>query len=673
MNLTSQKLIAKSSGQKQSEVFDQLADLLLKEELIKTKESLIDGFSKREEQGSTALSNGFAIPHTINEELKEPKVLVLTGASVEDWETLDGSNVDTIISIVVPKNGRNEHLEILSKLSAKLANENFANELKKATKANIEKLINSIMDEEKITKTSNGNIEVVAVTACPTGIAHTYMAAEYLEAAAKELGISIKVETQGQTIQNVLTQSEIDNAKGIVIAADREVDLSRFSNKSVFKTNTKAAIKDAKKLINDALANEGTEVIASSVQATGGASAISNEGEMTLENFGGRAWKAVMNGVSFMLPFVIFGGIMIAISFLIDTAAGHGDAMGGLGTTTGIASFFNSMGGVSMGLMVPVLTAYTMYALIGRPGLLPGFVIGYLAAGSGPLFTTVFGIYEGSGGVPQWLIDINPGFSGTTAASGFIGGIAGAFYGTIIVVGVSSLLDKLPASLRGVKQILLLPLLGTFTAAVTFWFLNIPLIYVTWGLLAALSQLDNWGLTWMLCILLGGMMAIDMGGPINKTAYVFGTVMVGMASPSFTAGYTYMAAVMAGGMVPPLAIAIATLFRRNTIWDAQDRDGGVTNWVMGASFITEGAIPFASKYPKSVYWPNIVGSSVAGLIVGITGVGVAAPHGGVFVLPLVQNMNVWLGMFLYSGAIIAGSAVAALLIVVMRSREVAKQ
>ncbi len=677
MELTNKKLVLDASGSTVLQIFKNIADALEAEGSIKDKTKLIDGFKAREAQGSTALADGFAIPHTVNAEVDTPKVVVLKNASVSKWETLDGSAVDTVIAIVVPENGRNDHLTILSKLSGKLANPEFSSAIKKDGADKIVANINSITEEKPATAVKaakGGSFDIVAVTACPTGIAHTYMAAEYLENAAKEQGLTIKVETQGQTVQNILTQEEIDNAKAIIIAVDREVDLSRFADKEVIKTGTKKVIADAAGFINKATSKTDTEVIPSSVRSTGGASAVSGEGELSLNNFGARAWKAVMNGVSFMLPFVIFGGILIALSFLIDTAAGYGDAGSALGTSTGVAAFFNSLGGVSMGLMVPVLTAYTMFALIGRPGLLPGFIIGYLAAGSGPVFTDVFGIYETTGGVPSWLINMNEGFAGTVPASGFIGGIAGAFYGTVIVVLVSGLLDKLPKSLRGIKQILLLPLLGTLAASVTFWFLNIPLIYLTWGLLAALTQIDTWGLTWLLAMLLAAMMAVDMGGPVNKTAYVFGTVMLGMsASTGLESGYTYMAAVMAGGMVPPLAIAIATLFRRNTIWDAQDREGGITNWVMGASFITEGAIPFVSKYPKSLFLPNIIGAAIAGLIVGITGVGIAAPHGGIFVIALVQNMNVWLGAFLYITAIAAGSIISAILIVYFRSKEVAKQ
>ncbi len=662
MKLTNNKLVKKSESSTVLKAFSQIADILEAEGSIKDKKKLIEGFKARESKGSTALAEGFAIPHTTNVEIDSPKVVVLKNADISKWETLDGSKVDTIIAIIVPNNGREDHLKILSKLSGSLAQAEFAKEVKKGSAAKVVELINSTTKEEKKTTSTNkkGKFDIVGVTACPTGIAHTYMAAEYLEKAAKEMGLTIKVETQGQTIQNVLTQEEIDNAKGIIIAVDREIDMSRFSSKEVIKTGTKKVIANAKGNIENSLENKNTFQVPTTVSNTGGASAVSSEGEMSLNNFGGRAWKAVMNGVSYMLPFVIFGGILIALSFLIDTLASGGADLGsGLGSTNSAAKFFNQIGGVSMGLMVPMLTAFTMFGLIGRPGLLPGFVIGMLAAGNGPVFTDLFNISS-----PSWL---PTEFAGTIPASGFIGGIVGAFWATVIVVYISKLLDLLPESMRGIKQILLLPLIGTLIASVTFWFLNIPLIYLTWGLLTTLTKLNDIGLTWLLATLLAGMMAVDMGGPVNKTSYVFGTVMVATGT---SYGYTYMAAVMAGGMVPPLAIAIATLFGRNTLWDDADKEGGITNWIMGFSFITEGAIPFVSKYPKSMYLPILVGSSLAGLIVGLTGVGIAAPHGGIFIIALVQNMNVWLGAILWLGAIMAGAIAGAALIILLRKREV---
>ncbi len=683
MKVTNQKLISNAIATKVVDVFGEIADLLIAEGSVKDKAALVDGFKARESQGSTALGEGFAIPHTTNADVKEPKVVVLKKANVSDWETLDGTKVDTVIAIIVPKNGRDDHLTILSKLSGKLANGEFSKKIKNGTATEIEKNINSVTEDAPATKkATKGNAKIVAVTSCPTGIAHTYMAAEYLQEAGKELGFAVKVETQGQTIANVLTQEEIDNAEAIILGVDREIDMSRFAGKKIYKTGTKKIIADAKGIINKALAGEGLNTIPTSVKSTGGASATQGEGEMSLDNFGARSWKAVMNGVSYMLPFVIFGGIFIALSFLIDTAAGHGDAGGDLGNVTGIASFLNGIGGVSMGLMVPILTGYIMYGLIGRPGLLPGIVIGMLAAGNGPVFTNVFGIY-GTDGVPTWLTDIQPGFAGTVAASGFIGGIVGAFWGTVVVVITWNVLSKLPASLRGINQILLLPLLGTGIAAISFWFLNIPLIYFSWGLLALLSVFDNMGITPILALLLAAMMATDMGGPINKTAYVFGTVMMGLAAtnPDMESGYVYMAAVMAGGMVPPLAIAIATLFGRETLWDNADKDGGITNWVMGASFITEGAIPFASKYPKSVMPGIIAGSAVAGLIVGIFGIGMGAPHGGIFVIALSKSTDsgwinlgsAWLAAIMWLVAIITGAMVSALTIVAIRKKEVSKQ
>ncbi len=676
MNLTSSKLIKASSSKTVLSAFSQIADLLVAEGSIKNKKKLIDGFKAREAESSTALAEGFAIPHTINDEISSPKVVILKKADISNWKTIDGSKVDTIIAIIVPKDGRGQHLTILSKLSAKLANAEFSSKIKNSSIANTAKEINSISNEDnkKQSKTNDKiiNYDVVGVTSCPTGIAHTYMAAEYLENTAKEMNLSIKVETQGQTVQNILTQSEIDNAKGIIIAVDREIDMSRFAGKKIIQTGTKKVIANAKENIENALKDEGTISVPSSVRSTGNGQEVASDGQMSIENFGPRMFKSVMNGVSYMLPFVIFGGIFIALAFLIDTFSGNANAGSNFGHVSPVAGFLKDIGGVSMGLMVPILAAYIMFGLIGRPGLLPGFIIGLVAAGNGPIFTDVFGVAS-----PSWLpVD----FAGQTPASGFIGGILGAFYATIVVIYISKALDILPDSLRGIKQILLLPLLGTGAAVITFWFINIPLVYLMWGLLTGLSKMNEAGLTPLLTLLLAGMMAVDMGGPINKTSYVFGTVMLGTPG-SDGVGYVLMAAVMAGGMVPPLAIAIATLFKRKTLWDQSDKEGGITNWVMGFSFVTEGAIPFASKYPKSVIPANIIGSAFVGLIVGLFGIGLQAPHGGIFVMALVNGYHSILGFTLpiygaipiYLISIIGAAALSASLIILMRSRELSKK
>lgn len=666
MKLTNKNLIINSSSKSktQIDIFEEISNLLIKENFIKNKKELIDGFKNREKKGSTGMAEGFAIPHSVNSELDEPKVVVLKNVKVEKWDTLDQKPVDTVIAIIVPKNGREDHLTILSKLSGKLANADFSKMIKNSTSLKIEKELNNIVvlekKENKPSETTNSNYDVVAITSCPTGIAHTYMAAEKLLEGAKKLGLTIKVETQGQTVQNVLTQSEIDNAKGIILAIDRGVEMQRFSGKEIHKTGTKKVIANAELHINEALENKNTEKVA--VIATGNSlDGVSGEGELTLHNFKSRSWKAVMNGVSYMLPFVIFGGIFIALSFLIDiNNAGSPD----FGHTTKVAGFFNSIGGVSMGLMIPILAAYTMFGMIGRPGLLPGFIIGMLAAGSGPIFTEVFNIE-----VPGWVPEE---FSKTSSvSSGFIGGVIGAFLATVIVVGVSKGLDFLPQSLRGIKQILLLPLFGTASASIIFWFANIPLIYLSWGLLFILDLINKAGLQWLLAMLLAGMMAIDMGGPVNKTAYVFGTIMM----PSSGDGKIYMAAVMAGGMVPPLSIAIATLIKRKSLWDSQDIDAGYTNWVMGASFITEGAIPFASKYPKSIMPSIILGSLISGLLVGLLQIQLQAPHGGIFVFALLTStiMPIWAAIILYIISIGIGSFVAAGTIVLLRTLEVKKK
>ncbi|NQX83340.1 MAG: PTS sugar transporter subunit IIA [Mycoplasmataceae bacterium] len=673
MKLITKKLITNSKSETIFKTFDEIAELLINDNIITNKKELIDGFKKREKQSSTALVDGFAIPHTVNSEIKEPKIIILQKSDIKNWKTIDGSKVDTVIAIIVPKNGRNNHLLILSKLSAKLVDPKFSKMIKTSSSSKVEKEINSLIIEKKeeANKSSKKSFDIVAVTSCPTGIAHTYMAAEFLEKKASEMGLTIKIETQGQTVQSVLTDKEIKEAKAIIIAADREVEMERFAGEKIYKTSTKKVISDAELHINNALKGKDTQIISTSVRTTNGEERIAGQGQLSLENFGSRAWKSVMNGVSFMLPFVIFGGIFIALAFLFDI--GNSNAVdGSFGTGNPVSLFIKSIGGISMGLMIPMLTAYTMYSLIGRPGLLPGFVIGMLAAGSGPIFTETFGLYT-ENGIPNWVPEE---FIGTSAvSSGFIGGIVGAFLGTVIVVLISQVLDFLPKSMRGIKQILLLPLFGTAFASIIFWFINIPLIYVTWGLLTLLMLIHNAGLTWMLALLLAGMMAVDMGGPVNKTAYVFGTVMVSLSTTGFEAGGIYMAAVMAGGMVPPLSIAIATCFKRKTLWDDDDKEGGITNWIMGASFITEGAIPFASKYPKVIMPAIIAGSTVSGLIVGLLQITIAAPHGGIFVFALVNSLligPIWLSIILYIMAILIGAAVAAAIILVLKTLEIKK-
>ncbi|NOQ50368.1 MAG: fructose permease IIC protein [Mycoplasmataceae bacterium] len=700
MKLTNKDLIInvplEGAPKSKKDLFELIANKLIDKKFIKDKNELINGFLKREEQGSTGMVEGFAIPHTINKEIVEPKVVILRlkkPLSNEKYSSLDGKEITTIISIIVPQNGRNDHLSILSSLSGKLANKEFAAQFIKGSIPKLVDLVNNIeQDKKQETNQHEHNsktFNIVAVTSCPTGIAHTYMAAESLEEAAKKLGISIKVETQGQTVQNILTQQEINDAEFIILGIDREIEMNRFSGKSVFKTGTKPIIKDATKIINQMI-NKEVEITQIATQVAGGSSVdlAKGAGELSFENFGKRSWKAVMNGVSYMLPFVIFGGIFLALSFLIDINNAGAD---NFGSGSAVASWFNGIGGLSMGLMVPVLTAYTMYALIGRQGLLPGFIIGFIAAGSGPAFTDIFNLY-GENAIPNWLYDIQPGYAGTVPSSGFIGGIAGAFLAVSIIIPISWGLDKLPKSLRGVKQILLLPLLGTGAVVVVFWFINIPLIYLTWGLLGGLSLMSNTpSLIWLLCLMLAMMMAIDMGGPINKTAYVFGITSLSWAGGSLgtgvggaNEGYSiYMAAVMAGGMVPPLSLAIATMFGRNKLWDQQDVEAGYSNWIMGASFITEGAIPFASKYPKQVMPSVITGSAIAGLIVGIFSVSIAAPHGGIFVFPLLNTsigsinagtgVSIGTGIVFYLIAISAGSLTAAGMIYWLRLKEVTKR
>lgn len=663
--LTNNKLVFKSTSTTPLSIFKDIESKVISYDKEIRKGSVVEALKLREKQLSTALQNGVAIPHGEIDGLKEPMVVVARTGTNVNWKTLDNSKVRIAIAILVPKNSSDMHFEILTKLSKQLINEEFVKQIKTGSAIKVAELINGINKSAKKTtpKVVKGKkYDVVGVTACVTGIAHTYMAAEAIEKEAKNLGLSYKVETQGRTTQNKLTKEEIKAAKYVIIATDIDVDMSRFAGVEIIKTTTKGAIKNPKSLFD----SQKSIPMKSIVKAISDKKIERSEKEITFDNFWSRSYKSLMTGVSHMLPFVVFGGIMIALSFLIDiNNAGDPD----YGSVSPIAGWFNGIGGISMGLMVPILSAYISFNMIGKQGLLPGFVIGMIAAGSGPAWTEIFGI-----GAPEWA-----GEAGSQiASSGFIGAMAGSLLGVAIYMGVMISIDKVISDkLRGIKQILLYPLFGTFFAAGIFWFLNIPLTYLFWGLFAGLDGMKSLNALWLLGLVLGGMMAIDMGGPINKTAYIFGTVMLGTTTYSVE-----MAAVMAGGMVPPLAIAMATMFGRKTLWDKSDVASGYNNWIMGASFITEGAIPFAAKYSKSIMPSIITGSALAGALVGAFQIGLAAPHGGLFTMALVRTemfgdisvgMNMFAAISLYLGSILAGSTLAAAMIIFLRKRQLNKE
>ncbi len=649
-----------------------ISEIISKKFSVNQKE-IYTNLVKREEQFSTGLGDGVSIPHTVVEGLNEVKVVFLRYKNEIDWGSIDNKKVKFSIAIFAPKDGRDDHFEVLTKISKELSNPKNINFLKKEKLIKIVNFINdSINKKEKIYDKKNNfnSYDIVAITACPTGIAHTFMAAESLKKAAEELNLTIKVETQGQRTDNLLTQKEIDEAKGIIFAIDRNIDKNRFNNKHVVETTTKNAIKNSVNLINKSLMVDPKEKTL--IKSTGNSNSTkTNElnAEMTFNNFSKRLWKSLMNGVSYMLPFVVFGGIMISLSFLIDiSSAGEPN----YGSVNPFASWFNGIGGLSMGMIVPILTAYIMFAIIGKQGILPGVVLGYIAAGSGPIWVNFIDVNI------DWLPDAAFSSDGSlnVVSSGFIGGILFAFVSSIIFIWLSNQFDKvLPSSMNGIKLILLLPFFGTFISASILWFVNIPLTYVTWGLLYILNIMSSPYLIWLMGLVLGAMMAIDMGGPINKTAYLFGVATISSGSS------VEMAAVMAAGMTPPLGIALATLFKRDKLWDQEDINSGYTNWALGASFITEGAIPFAAKYPKVIIPSIVLGSAITGLLSALFGVQTLAPHGGLFTIALLTNR--WIGdgvgglsiSFAIIGwifAIAVGTIITSISILYLRNKEVNK-
>lgn len=619
---------------------------------------------KREEEFSTGLGEGVSIPHASIKGIDEVHVVFLRYKDEIEWGSLDNKRVKFSIAIFAPLNGRDEHFKVLTEISKKLTiNENI-DFLKTKSIDEVIKFLNSIEDtliEEKA-------YDIVAITSCPTGIAHTYMASEALKKAAEELNLSIKVETQGQRTDDDLTSKEIEESSGIILAIDRDIDKARFNNKYVIETKTKDAIKNAKQLIEKSLDSNLEEKTL--IKATNKAQKTNEfEAEMTFNNFHKRLWKSLMTGVSYMLPFVVFGGIMISLSFLIDISnAGNSN----YGSGNQVASWFNGIGSLSMQMIVPMLTAYIMFALIGKQGILPGIVLGFIAAGTGPLWLDFIKVDT------SWLPDAAFSDSSRTelysVSSGFIGGIVFAFVSSLIFIWLSNQFDKLlPKSMNGIKLILLLPLVGTFISVGILWFINIPLTYFTWSLLYVLDLLNEPYLIWLMGLILGGMMAVDMGGPVNKTAYLFGVAMISSGAS------VEMAAVMAAGMTPPLGIALATLFKRDKLWDQEDISAGYTNWALGASFVTEGAIPFATKYPKVVIPSIIAGSSVTGLLSSLLGAQTLAPHGGIFTVALLTNkwvgdgvggLSIATGIFAWIFAIGVGTIVTSLSIIFLRNKEI---
>lgn len=633
-----------------SEAIDKLVDLHNKAGNLVDAKVYKEGILAREAGGTTAIGDGIAIPHAKSEAVKEPALAVVTVPDGVDYEAMDGKPSNLIFMIAAPNDG-DVHLEVLARLMTMLMDADFKNKLLNAP--NKDAFLKAIDEFEKVKypeepakKEQKDGYRILAVTACPTGIAHTYMAAEALEKAGKEMGIPLKAETNGSGgAKNILTKKEIEECDGIIVAADKNVEMARFDGKPVISTKVADGIHKPKELIEKI--ESGQVPI---YHHHGGVAASSDEIEG--ESFGRKLYKHLMNGVSHMLPFVVAGGLFIAVAFLIDTICGYGGSgSGNFGTMTPASSFLKTIGGVAFNLMVPILAGFIAMSIADRPGLLVGLVGGFLAT-SGATFANP-GALTGDAAVEAGVAAAVP--------SGFLGGLLAGFVGGWIMLMIEKLCDKLPHSLEGIKPVLIYPLLGLGAIAVIMCAINPIMGWINTGMTNALTSMSKTeGLMVPLCALLAGMMAIDMGGPFNKAAYVFAT---GMLSTGTDASYMIMAAVMVGGMVPPIAIALSTTFNKNR-WTAEERKNGTVNYIMGLSFITEGAIPYAAGHPLQVIPASIVGSASAGALSALFGCKLMAPHGGIFVFATMAGTWYW-----YILALAVGSLVSMILLALFMKKK----
>lgn len=619
-----------------SEVIDEMVHNYYKHGIIDDEDLYKKDIIKREEEGSTGMGDGIAIPHAHDAAVKKPAVQFARSVAGVDYDSMDGQPAHLFFMIAAPEGGDNTHLQALAALSQVLMNPDVVTALKAAdtpdkvqdifAEAVAKKEAENKAEEEAEKAAANSNSDrpyIVAVTACPNGIAHTYMAEENLKKKAKELGVDIKVETNGsEGIKHRLTADEISRAVGVVIAADKKVEMNRFDGKPLVNKPVKSGIQEPEKLIQQVL--DGKAAI---YHATGDDSSSSTESDGTVW---GNIYKQLMNGISHMLPFVIGGGILMAISFIVE------QYMGGAKAPAFI--FLNSAGNLAFAFMVPVLAAYIAESIGDTPALMPGFVGGFMAS-----------IANASlGGSYHVNFQAN-----STSPAGFLGGIAAGFIAGYLILGMKKMFAGLPRSVEGMNPMLLYPVFGLLFIALIMYFIVNP-IFSTINLWIThfLNGMGTGNLV-LLTLVLAGMMSIDMGGPFNKAAYVFASGAFAN-DPKSTTAAILMAAVMVGGMVPPFATAIGTAFFKNK-YTEDERRAGVTNWILGFSFITEGAIPFATADPGRVIPSCIIGSAVSGAIVGAMRIGIPAPHGGFWVSPLATN--IW-GYFL---AVIVGSIVAALI------------
>ena len=656
------------------EALDQVVDLMAKSGKINDVEAYRQRVYAREEESTTGIGEGIAIPHGKCDAVAKPGLAAMVVKDGVDFDSLDGEPVHLIFLIAAPNTEDNIHLDVLSKLSVLLMDEQFTADLLNAKSVDeFLEIVDKADDEksdidERLADTGEAEgaqAKLLAVTACPTGIAHTYMAAEGLEKAAKAKNCFIKIETRGSGgAKNVITDQEIAEADCIIVTADTQVPLDRFDGKKVIIRQVSDGISKADELVDLALSGNvpvyhAAEGAKTEVKSSGG--------------IGHQIYAQLMNGVSHMLPFVIGGGILIAIAFLIDGLSIDinslpADQRANFGTITPIAAMFKQIGGVAFGFMLPVLAGFIAMSIADRPGLAVGFTGGLLAANGNAVLAKYVFANESLGGFSKFISNFAfVGENGGNTVSGFLGGIAAGFVAGFIVLGLKKLCSKLPDSLEGIKPTLIYPLVGIFLIGILMTMVFNPLIgLINTGLSNMLTSISDAGMITVLGLILGAMMAIDMGGPINKAAYVFGSGMLATASqmmaqgaqasdPAVQACYMAMASIMVGGMVPPVGIAAACkLFPRK--FTKAEQGSAVSNIVMGCSFITEGAIPFAASDPLHVIPCTMAGAGVAGLLSALFGCTLMAPHGGVFVFATVGQP------LLYIVAWLVGSAVTAVML-----------
>ena len=622
-------------------VINEMVQSLVDNGVVTDFDTFKTGIMNREAQTSTGLGEGIAMPHSKNEAVKEATVLFAKSNKGVDYASLDGQPTDLFFMIAAPEGANDTHLAALAELSKYLMKPGFADKLRQAS--NPDEVIatfdaeeqEAVVEEAKKAEAAKEAVSsdkplIVAVTACTTGIAHTYMAEEALIKKGEEMGVTVRVETNGASgVGNRLTAEEIAKAEGVIIAADKAVETARFDGKKLISKPVAAGIRQTEELIQTILDGK-----ADVFHAENAAEASASQEKLSL---GGAFYKHLMSGVSQMLPFVIGGGILIALAFLIDQILGVPQSqLSQLGSYHELAAQFKTIGGVAFGFMLPVLAGYIGFSIAEKPGFVAGFVAGSIASSGTAFGNIAYGAANGK--LPA------------AVSSGFLGALVGGFLAGGVVLVLRKALAGLPRSLDGIRSIVLMPLIGVALTGFAMLAVNIPMAAINTGLNNFLTSLSGSSAV-LLGLLVGGMMAVDMGGPVNKAAYVFGTSTL-TASALTSGGSTVMAAVMAAGMVPPLAVFVATVLFKDKFTE-EERNSGLTNIIMGLSFITEGAIPFGAADPARAIPSFIAGSALTGALVGLAGLKLMAPHGGIFVIALTSNPLLYL-VFVLIGAVVSG-------------------